>query len=609
MNRFNTKKIARILAGFAVSTFFLLFIFRKIEVSKMLEAFQSVRVSFLIPAIVVYIFGVWVRTTRWCILMKPLKRTTTKRLFPVYMISYMVNNILPLRAGDVYRAYIGGRKENVSKSATMVTIGVERIFDGLTMLLLLILSILYIPIDNEFVGQAVYWGSSLFLGAIMICYILVLRKSWAEWLFNKVLHLTKLTGNQKVKDVFQNLFTGLDSLKSMTDILLIIVLSLATWIIEAYSYYLVLNAFGFYGTFIVAIATMALVNLMIVVPSAPGYFGPFEMACFIILGRTGYGEITGFTEHIAAAYALIVHVIVQWLPSTILGLIFLWKEHVKLKDIGKSQNGLAREAGTMKSKTAYILMIMVLLTIGFTAADDASNTKNSMKVVWFDGTGAYHYSDPLPYMNNVLQGKVTDTELRSVLSDVCKDADKITKEHLVLIADALDPLGHTFALYYPNDELIARNREKIIEHFNRESEVSTQVNIRSFSFQSQGDVSMILPGSGQSKLIALPADPERLTIATNQIVNDQLVMDKVLTESAKSPEWKHLAQIIQPSPDGNTLLFNLRPGPWIIYIDQKGLFTQCYRIILKPGQANELIADKTSAPPRKALKLRNKTEE
>ncbi len=338
MNRLSKKKTIRILAGFIISGVLLFVVFRHIDIQKVFSEIKTIQSWYLLPAILVYFFGVWVRTMRWRILMRPLTHTTTAKLYPIYMISYMANNILPLRIGDIYRAYIAGHKEKVSKSATLVTIGVERIFDGLTMLLLLFVSVMYFPVQDEFVGNAVNIGSIAFLGAIIFCYVLVFRKSWAEWLFNKILVWTKSAGNEKIKEIFQNLLTGLNSLRSATDTLLVILLSLSTWLIEAYSYYLVLNAFGFYGTFIVAIATMALVNLMIVVPSAPGYFGPFEMACFIILGRSGYGELIGFTDHMAAAYALIVHVVVQWLPSNILGMIFMWKEHIKFKDINSSND-------------------------------------------------------------------------------------------------------------------------------------------------------------------------------------------------------------------------------------------------------------------------------
>lgn len=209
----------------------------------------------------------------------------------------------------------------------------ERIFDGLTMLILLFLSVMFFPIKHEAVRQAVQIGSILFLGAIVACYVLVLRRAWAEWVFKRVLKFVPDKHHSRFTQVFDNFFQGLDSLKGASDILMVVGLSLATWLIEAASYYLVLCAFGFFGPFHVAVAAMALVNLMIIVPAAPGYFGPFELACFIILGDRGYGDLTGFSHDVAAAYALVLHVVVQWIPSTLLGLIYMWTEHISFKEI------------------------------------------------------------------------------------------------------------------------------------------------------------------------------------------------------------------------------------------------------------------------------------
>ncbi len=319
--------------GIVISGVFLWLVFRQIDIRLVIHEIRQIKAWWLIPAILVYFAGVWVRTTRWCILMRPIAQRRTINLFPIYIISYMANNILPMRIGDIYRAYIVGKNQKVSKSATLVTIGVERIFDGLTMLTLLLISIMLFPIENEFVKQAATLGSIVFLGAIGFCYILILKKSWAEWIFDVIIRRTRFGNNPRVKDIFDNLLRGLDSLKDAKEILRVSILSLGTWLIEALSYYLVLNAFGFFGSFIVAVATMAMVNLMIIVPSAPGYFGPFELGCFIILGTAGYGNLTGFSENVATAYALIVHVVVQWIPSTFLGLLFMWREHISFEEI------------------------------------------------------------------------------------------------------------------------------------------------------------------------------------------------------------------------------------------------------------------------------------
>ncbi|MBN1355305.1 flippase-like domain-containing protein [bacterium] len=329
----NTWKWLRILIGISVSVLFLWLIYQKIDLGKTIQAITRVQSAWLIPAILIYILGIWVRTGRWVLLLDPVKRCSTRRLFPIYIISYMANNILPLRMGDFYRAYFAGRKECISKGATLVTIGVERIFDGLTMLVLLAVSLWFYPVSDPVVRSAVQIGSIVFLGAILLCYGVILKQDWSTWIFQKLLPLTPQKYHDRLAEIFNNLFRGLDSLRGTRGMIAIVLLSLTTWLIEAFSYAVTLWAFGFFGGFHVAVSTMALVNLMIIVPAGPGYFGPFEAACIIMLGQSGYGKVTLFSREMATAYALILHIIVQWIPTTFLGMICMWTEHVGFNEV------------------------------------------------------------------------------------------------------------------------------------------------------------------------------------------------------------------------------------------------------------------------------------
>ncbi len=321
----------RILIGLVISIILLGFVFREIDLPELVAALSEVDVIWIPVAVFVYFFGIWLRTTRWTLLMQPIKKCSTRSFFPIYVISYMANNILPLRLGDVYRAYIVGKKESVSKGASLVTIGVERIFDGLTMLALLSLALLFYPVEDPLIKKAVTYGAVFFFTAIVICYVAVLNQKWATWFFHKVVvTLMPVKYHVKMNTIVDNLFVGLKSLKGFKTISGVIVFSFITWLVEAVSYMIVLIAFGFSGNFHVSIMTMALVNLMIIIPAAPGYFGPFELACVIVLGNTGYDI---FSQEHAVAFALILHVVVQWIPSTFLGLVYMWKEHINFREI------------------------------------------------------------------------------------------------------------------------------------------------------------------------------------------------------------------------------------------------------------------------------------
>ncbi len=341
-------KQIRITIGLLISAGLLFLVFRGIDFGEVWAAMRDIEPLWLLLAIAVYFGGIVVRTTRWGLLMRSVKPCSTWRLFPIYVISYMANNVLPLRIGDIYRAYIVGKKEHVSKSATLVTIVVERIFDGLTMLLLLSIAVMLYPVSNPAIQKTLDIGSTIFIGAILACYLFLFNRKLAHRAFAMIVVWFPIRLRPRLSEMFNNLFIGLGILKGVGSMLNILVLSILTWLVEALSYHIVLISFGFSGNFVVAVSAMALVNLFIIAPAGPGYFGPFEFACVAILGSRGYGAMTSFNQETATAFALILHVVVQWIPSTLLGLIFMWREHISFREIrDENATGAMSDAGAL----------------------------------------------------------------------------------------------------------------------------------------------------------------------------------------------------------------------------------------------------------------------
>ena len=84
------------------------------------------------------------------------------------VIGYMGNNIFPFRIGELLRAYVLKRNEDVSISSSLATIVVERIFDGLTMLLFVFIALPTVPSLPDGLRYIVIVGGVLFLGALVV---------------------------------------------------------------------------------------------------------------------------------------------------------------------------------------------------------------------------------------------------------------------------------------------------------------------------------------------------------------------------------------------------------------------------------------------------------
>ena len=131
---FKQKPDIKLWIGIAISAFFLVLLFRKIDFDKLATAFSVMDCRFLPPALVLTFISYYLRAVRWKFLLLPIQRTRMSNLFPATLIGYMANNLLPARLGEFVRAYTLGRKEGIGSSAVFASLVLDRLCDGFTVL-------------------------------------------------------------------------------------------------------------------------------------------------------------------------------------------------------------------------------------------------------------------------------------------------------------------------------------------------------------------------------------------------------------------------------------------------------------------------------------------
>jgi uncharacterized protein (TIRG00374 family) len=127
-----------VLLGIVISVGFVLGIFYHVDFTQLMTALQSVHPVPFALAAVILVFTHVVRAWRWRYLLEPIKLVPILPLFSAVCIGFMANMLLPAHAGEVIRAYIIGRKEQVSTIASFGTIVVERVMDFVAILLVLV---------------------------------------------------------------------------------------------------------------------------------------------------------------------------------------------------------------------------------------------------------------------------------------------------------------------------------------------------------------------------------------------------------------------------------------------------------------------------------------
>ncbi|PIE80237.1 MAG: TIGR00374 family protein [Chloroflexi bacterium] len=318
-----------------ISGIFVWLALRGLKLDEVWTYMVSANYVWLLPAVAVYFVAVWARTWRWDYMLRPLKQIPVRRLFPVVVIGYMGNNVYPFRAGEVLRSFVLYKREDISMSASLATVIVERVFDGLVMLIFVFIALPLSPIasENEYIRNVVILASAAFFVALIAFFALAAMPTRFRALATWGLGLTRslLTDNNKSKilGILDNFLAGLESLRSFRNVLMIFFTSIIIWLLETVKYWFVMHAFDFEVSFFALMLMNGVVNLATTLPTAPGYVGTFDAPGIFVL------ELYGIPKEIAAAYTLVLHAAL-WFPITALGAYYMVQEGMRWADIGKA---------------------------------------------------------------------------------------------------------------------------------------------------------------------------------------------------------------------------------------------------------------------------------
>ncbi|OJX38262.1 MAG: TIGR00374 family protein [Chloroflexi bacterium 44-23] len=343
--------------GILISAVLLYFSLRGLKLGEVWQALQGARYFWLLPGIAVYFVGVWVRSWRWHYLLRPLKKISTQKMFPIVTIGYMGNNIYPARAGEVLRSVILKQRESVPISASLATIFVERIFDGVVMLAFVFLNLselAKLTVTSGFVGsiqQIAIWGSVIFFSALVFFLLAAMFPLVTErivrWLIN---HLLPLKIREKVLDITIRFLSGLEALRSPKEALMIFFTTVLIWLLETGKYWFVMHAFDFQVSFFALMLMNGIVNLATTIPSAPGYIGTFDAPGIALLSAYGVAPA------IAAGYTLVLHAAL-WFPITALGAYYYLRQPLRMgsKEVQQLKHDQKVESEELPLQTGEIL--------------------------------------------------------------------------------------------------------------------------------------------------------------------------------------------------------------------------------------------------------------
>lgn len=328
------RGVLNYLLSLLLAALFLYIAFKGVDVDEVFKIVSQSSLIWIFIFIVVQLSAHYIRALRWKVIVHSVKPDASiKNLFGALMVGYGVNCVVP-RLGEVTRAVLVGKWENLSRPSMFGTVILERVIDIIFLGIAVIIAIFFYS-ENllhifPWLQSSLYFTIIVIVLVIFLFYLAIKHK---EKFYNIIVRFFSRFSEKlahKIAHIFQMLGEGFGSLKGRKNYFYTFFLSALLMILYALGSYV--------GFFIVGLQelqpvsyqmgwlVMSISAIGIVIPT-PGGTGSYHT-----LAKSTLVLVFGFGEAISLAYAFITHIISYFFAIFLALIIFfmLNKQHDNL---------------------------------------------------------------------------------------------------------------------------------------------------------------------------------------------------------------------------------------------------------------------------------------
>ncbi len=286
------------------------------------------------------------RARRWRTILDPVApKLPFGPLWRATAIGMMVNNVVPARAGELARVFVLVReRKDVPWSAGLASLAVDRVFDALCVVILLVVALL-VP---DFPANLTIGGRSVQSAAAAMAFIVALSMGGlfavATWPHAMESLAVRITGavlprfKSQIGALVHSVAAGLAVIRRPAHFAATFAWAMVHWLMNGLAFWFGFKAVGIVAPFTAALFVQGIIVVGVAVPSSPGFVGVFETMAKLAL------PVYGVSEAQAVTWAIGFHVL-SFIPITVIGAWYFLRMGMHLGDIE------AAEAVEMKRVT------------------------------------------------------------------------------------------------------------------------------------------------------------------------------------------------------------------------------------------------------------------
>jgi len=323
--------------GLIVSAGLLYWVFRGQDPALILHNIATARPFPFLVATFWATFVFVIRAWRWRVILEPTGIDTSFRSrFAATAIGFMGNNLIPLRVGEFMRAFALARVEPVPVVAAFSSLVIERLLDGAAVVGLLFVSMTLPGFPGLFAQGAVYTtvarGIAVTVAAAFaVLFAFVLWPRPAVRITEAVVRVLPASVRRPIVDALEAFLAGAAILRNPLVLLRSVAWTIVHWTINALGFWFAFRAFDLDLGYTAALFFQSVIAIAVSVPSAPGFFGPYEAAATVVLAG-----MWGASTDRATALAIGFHV-AAFIPITVIGLYYARAIGFSLREAERSE--------------------------------------------------------------------------------------------------------------------------------------------------------------------------------------------------------------------------------------------------------------------------------
>ncbi len=326
--------------GIVLSAVLLWYAFHKVPWSEALEHLRHAKIGLLALSAVAATGIFPLRARRWRTILDPVERNIPfAPLWHATAIGMMINNVVPVRFGEIARAYVLTReRKTVPFSTAFASLAVDRLFDSIVVLGLLFVGMMAPSFPagglggGSIVGRIAVFGLAAVLVALAGLYVFAFFPDRIIRVFELLARRVAPRFEERGGAILRAFAGGLGVLRSPRRFAAVLWWALLHWLLNAFAFWIAFRAVNIEAGYPVALFLQGIIASSVAIPSVPGFFGPFEAAAQVALG------VYAIDRASVATWAVSFHVL-SFIPITVIGAVYFARLGLTMDELRRAGRG------------------------------------------------------------------------------------------------------------------------------------------------------------------------------------------------------------------------------------------------------------------------------